>query len=382
MKPHVLFVDDDASNLIVWETAYADELSVLTASGAERALELLGTHEVAVVVADQRMPRVTGIELLERVREEYPNAVRILMTAYSDLGAAIDAINRGQVRRYLSKPCSLGELRAELLAALELYEMRARAHAMERRLLQTERVYGLGLVASGLGRELAQPANIVRESVGFAQSGIRAIVAGVDHSERDPRITKAKLVEIDEWLGRALLGVERVVDLARSLELKPDASDFGAVDAGAVLRLALRVVRGELRRGTDVELDIRDVPFVRGTGAKLGQVIVNLLVNALEAVSAVPQPDRLISVRLSEEDGMVRLDVGDSAPAIAPEDLPRMFDPLYVSDSGRGAGLGLAISKALVEEMGGTIRVESRKGKGSTFTIVLRKSARQADDIA
>lgn len=376
MKPYVLFVDDDESNLVVWEAACAGELAVLTANGAERALELLRLHEVAVVLADQRMPGTTGIELLERVRDEFPNAVRILITAYSDLDAAIDAINRGHVRRYLRKPCALAELRAELGGAIELYEARASARAMERRLLITERVYGLGLIASGLGRELAGPANIVRESLGFARTEVRTIVESLGKPGQDARAFRAKLMELEEWLGHALLGVERVVDLARSLELKPDAGDFGAVDPGAVLRLALRIVRGEFRRGSDVELDIRSVPPVRGTSAKLGQVFLNLLVNSLEAVSAVPQSDRLISVQLFEEADNVRLDLSDNGPSIADADLPRVFDPLHLPRSGRGVGLGLAISKALVEEMGGAIGVTPRPGRGATFTVILRKSAR------
>jgi signal transduction histidine kinase len=376
MRPYVLFVDDDESNLIVWETACSEQLAVLTANGAERALELLRSNEVGVVVADQRMPGITGIELLERVRDEFPDAVRILITAYSDLGAAIDAINRGHVRRYLRKPCALPELRAELVGALELYELRSRARAMERRLLHTERVYGLGLVASGLGRELAGPASLVRDSVGFARNEVRSIAGSVGVSGQDPRTFLTKLLELEEWLGRAHMGIERVVDLARSLELKPNASDFGAVDIGGVLRLALRIVRGELRRGADVELDIRDVPAVRGTSAKLGQVVLNLLVNALEAVTAMPLSDRLITVRLTEDGSSVRLDVGDNGPPIEDADLPGIFDPLRLSNSGRGIGLGLAISKALVEEMGGAIRVAPGTGRGATFTVLLRKSER------
>src|SRR6185436_15277391 len=113
---------------------------------------------------------------------------------------------------------------------------------------------------SGLGRELAGPASLVRESVGFARTEVRTIADRLGAPGQDPRAFLTKLVELEEWLGRALLGIERIVDLSRSLELKPDSSDFGAVDVGAVLRLSLRIVRGELRRCADLELDIRDVP--------------------------------------------------------------------------------------------------------------------------
>src|SRR5262249_23043757 len=146
---HVLFVDDEDANLVVWQAACADEFRVLIAANAVDALELMSKHDVGVVLSDQRMPGTTGGELPQRLRVEFPAAVRILITAHSDLSAAVDAINRGNVRRYLRKPCSLSELTAEIRDALEHYELRVRVRSMERRQLVTERVYALGLVAAG-----------------------------------------------------------------------------------------------------------------------------------------------------------------------------------------------------------------------------------------
>jgi response regulator RpfG family c-di-GMP phosphodiesterase len=121
MNPKVLFVDDDESNLLVCEAVCGDDFDVLTAQSGAVALELMRLHEVGVVVSDQRMPSMSGVELLERVRSEFPDTVRVLVTAYSDVHAAIDAINRGRVRRYLKKPWEAEELKAEVADALERY---------------------------------------------------------------------------------------------------------------------------------------------------------------------------------------------------------------------------------------------------------------------
>src|SRR5206468_5843155 len=107
---YVLFVDDDEDNLKVWEAACSEDFKVLTASSAEQALTLLRENEVGVILADQRMPGTTGVELLARVRTGFPETIRMLISAYSDLGTAMDAINRGNVRRYLRKPCDVQEL--------------------------------------------------------------------------------------------------------------------------------------------------------------------------------------------------------------------------------------------------------------------------------
>lgn len=371
MIAHVLFVDDDESNLIVWETAFTSRFRVLTATNAERAMELLREHEVGVVLADQRMPGITGVELLEAVREEFPDTIRMLVTAYSDLTAAVDAINRGHVRRYLRKPCALPELRAEIEEALELYSMRANSRAMERRLLVTERVYAMGLVASGLGRELARPVELIRESVTLAKSEAREMAEKLDPSTDDLRNLRTRLEDLEGCLSRALSGVERVLDLARSVDLRPQGAQPEVVDVGAVLQLALRIVRGELRRGADVELDICDVPKARGDSNKLGQVILNLLVNALEAVANAGPGHGVITVRLSAEPQEIRLDVIDNGAPISEIELPSVFDPFQTTGKQkRGGGLSLAISKALVEDMGGKLYAQSLPA-GAMFRMSL-----------
>jgi two-component system sensor histidine kinase/response regulator len=371
VKTHVLFVDDDESNLIVWRAACADEFEVLTAGSADEALALLREHEVFVIFADQRMPYTSGVELLEKVRKEFPDTVRILITAYSDLAAAIDAINRGNVRRYLRKPCALPELRAEISEALDYYSLRARARAVERRLLLTERVYAMGLVASGFGRELARPATLIREAVTLAHNDLKAVTQKLEDDGADIRLVKSRLLELEEWLRRALEGVERVLDLARSVELRPDSGRVEAVDFADVLRLSLRIVRGNLRRGADIELDIRPTRPVRASPSKLSQVVLNLLVNALEGVASNAPSESVISIKLDEVDGMVRLDVKDNGPPIDEEEQANIFDPFHLPSSARGAGLGLAISKALIEEMAGRILVRSAEGRGATFSILL-----------
>src|SRR5689334_24482036 len=96
----VLFVDDEPQNLVVFRYAMEDHFTVLTAQSGAEALQLLQRHQIAVLLADQRMPAMSGVELCARARELQPDAVRIIITAYADIHAAIDAINQGQVSRY------------------------------------------------------------------------------------------------------------------------------------------------------------------------------------------------------------------------------------------------------------------------------------------
>lgn len=369
MTVKVLFVDDDDANLVVCEAACADEFDVVTAGSAEAAMEVMRRDEVGVIVADQRMPGTSGVELLERVRIDYPDAVRVLITAYSDIQAAINAINRGRVRRYLRKPWEPAELKAELRDALDIYAMSRKLSAMEVRLRETERVYALGIVAASIAHEMKNPMMWVTNSLGYAQAELRKLTEGTSNGP-----VKAQLEEIEASLTDTRTGVDRVVDIVRGIELptRSDAGSLKPVDFAEVLRLSLRLVSGELMRCASLELDVTCAPKVKASATKLGQVVLNLIVNAMQAVSARPRSENVISVRMRSDDVWAVLEVADNGPGISEQDMDRIFDPFFTSKVGIGTGLGLAISRRIVEETNGSLRAgrDEHLG-GACFTVRL-----------
>ncbi len=369
MNVKVLFVDDDEANLIVCEAACGEAFEVVTATSAESALECMRREEVGVIVADQRMPGTTGVELLERVRLEFPDTVRVLITAYSDIQAAIAAINRGHVRRYLRKPWEPGELKAELTDALDIYAMTRKLSAVEVRLRETERVYALGIVAASIAHEMKNPMMWVTNSLVFAEGELRRLTESASEGP-----AKARLEEIEASLTDARTGVDRVLDIVRGIELptRSDADTFKPVDLAEVLRLSLRLVSGELVRCASLELDVTSAPKVKASSTKLGQVVLNLIVNAMQAVSNRPRSQNLISVRLHSDEAWAVLQVADNGPGIGERDFDRIFDPFFTSKAGVGTGLGLAISRRIVEEIDGTLIAGTDEHLGGArFTVRL-----------
>ena len=137
MKRTILYVDDEMDNLVVFEATFAERFDVLTATSAEEALAVLECKSVAVVVADQRMPRVTGVELFAILRQKHPHVQRVLLTGYSEPKAMVDAINLGQVFYYVSKPWDCPYLEQILLKAIEIHDI-GMAAAERTRLLAKE----------------------------------------------------------------------------------------------------------------------------------------------------------------------------------------------------------------------------------------------------
>ena len=120
----ILYVDDDEQNLFLFRSVLPETYDVLTASSGPQALELLAARPVHVLLADQRMPRMSGVQLLERAGRDHPETIRILVTGYAEIEVVIDAINRGSVYRYISKPWNADELLAIIRNALEVWELR------------------------------------------------------------------------------------------------------------------------------------------------------------------------------------------------------------------------------------------------------------------
>lgn len=121
---NILCVDDEEDNLLVFRSYFRKHFHVFTAQSGEEALELLKKQPIDLVVSDQRMPRMTGVELFECIREQYPEVIRIILTGYSDIQAVISAINKGKVYHYATKPWDGDELKNILDRALDAYTLR------------------------------------------------------------------------------------------------------------------------------------------------------------------------------------------------------------------------------------------------------------------
>ncbi len=123
-KINILYVDDEVHNLQAFKATFRREYNVYIAESGKEALKIFDNQPLDIILTDQRMPEMTGIEFLEEVQKINPEPMRILITGYSDINAVIDAINKGQVYRYLNKPWQEAELRATIESAYEVFRLR------------------------------------------------------------------------------------------------------------------------------------------------------------------------------------------------------------------------------------------------------------------
>lgn len=123
-KINVLYIDDELDNLNAFKAVFRRQFNVFIAESAAEGLKILEENPIEVILSDQRMPEMTGVEFFESIIEKYSEAMRVLVTGYSDINAVIDAINKGQVYRYVSKPWSNEDLSIMIKQAHEVYQLR------------------------------------------------------------------------------------------------------------------------------------------------------------------------------------------------------------------------------------------------------------------
>lgn len=131
MAYKIMIVDDEPANLRLLERLFRNEHTVVTAESGAEALKALEQHDVALLITDQRMPGMTGIELVERTAPLRPHMVRIILTGYTDVESLVEAINGGHVYKYVTKPWNNDDLRLTVSRALEYYETNRSRHELE-----------------------------------------------------------------------------------------------------------------------------------------------------------------------------------------------------------------------------------------------------------
>jgi PAS domain S-box-containing protein len=234
-------------------------------------------------------------------------------------------------------------------------------------LVQAERLATAGQLAAGVGHEINNPLAYVLANVTYALEELERLtepLPGVD------------MEEVQRALLQAQLGAMRIRDIVRDLRIfaRGDPEAIGPVDVQAALEFSIAMATHEIRQRAQLVRKYEKVPFVRANESRLGQVFLNLLINAAQAIpdgGTAEHQQVTVAMRPGEE-GWVVVEVSDTGKGIDPEHLPRIFEPFFTTTPvGVGTGLGLSVCHGIVTGLGGQLQVDSVPGKGTTFRVLL-----------
>jgi PAS domain S-box-containing protein len=232
---------------------------------------------------------------------------------------------------------------------------------LQAQLIFADRLSSLGTLAAGVGHEINNPLSFVMANLGFVEE---ELTAGTTSTE-----------EMVSVIRDCQSGVKRIAAIVRDLRTfsRSDRDETPVeIDVAKCVSLACSMAANEIRHRARLTRIIEEVPGVMGQESRLGQIVLNLLINAAQAIPAGQVADNEVRVRVfSPSSDNVCIEVSDSGSGMTPEVQARIFDPFFTTKPVGGSGLGLAICHGLVTAMGGSIVVKSAPKAGSTFTVTL-----------
>lgn len=266
---------------------------------------------------------------------------------------------------------------------------------MQAMLAQSDKLASIGLLSAGVAHEINNPLAYVANNLVVLERDVRGLITLIQRYEATrgslEGVDDAAVREIDElveeidWpyirdnIGRIIertrAGVQRVANIIEKLRglARTSTPQWEAVSLADLVDGALEIMRGRLKhQGAEVVVSLHDVTRIRCVPDQIGQVLLNLLINALQAIEGAGRTEGRIEVEARREGPWVAISVSDNGPGIAPEHQERLFDPFFTTKPvGEGTGLGLAICHGIVTGHGGRIEVESQPGEGSCLRILL-----------
>lgn len=373
----ILIVDDEPENLFVLEATLEDDWNVRTASNGAEALQIFEDEGgFDLVISDQRMPHMTGVELLTHIARRSPETIRVVLTAYVDVDPIVAAINDGAVYRFLLKPWERTVMRAAVVDALELkaqqtallrvVERLARNRASLRQtinqlkrtqdqLLAAERMSSLGTLTSGITHDLGNQLNAMVLLVDTVQQGVR-----------DPTLFASARKALTTLESLFYL-VSDVNAFARNKSIEPQREP---VRSAHFIEETLRFLRLESvgwgRRidvAVDPAFDVIDIDPHR-----VRQALLALLRNAAEATSSGAE----IAVRVEPEGPHgCAICVVDKGIGMDERTLARAAEAFFSGFDNHGLGLGLEIAQLVANAHDGRLELTSHLGEGTTARLVL-----------
>jgi len=373
MTEKVLLVDDEEDIREVLRFFLSDiGYLVLTAPSGKKALEILCSEHPPVVLCDIKMPEMDGIELLREIKSEIPDTEVIMITGHGDMELAIQCLQL-DATDFITKPIEESVLEFSLRRATERYHMRRQLRAYteqleqlveekSRQLIDAERMAAIGETVAGLSHS-------IKNIAGGLKGGLFVLEKGLELDKR-------------EYLEQGWQLVRRNVDNIRNLSLdllnygKVGSLQFREVDPNLPVREVYRLMTPRAEEQNirlEMEVDPNLTPVSLDPDA-LERCLLNLVTNALDACAADESQDRTHVVRVlceKRKSPGVIYRVVDTGPGIDEGIREKLFQSFFSTKGMQGTGIGLMMTRKIVELHGGDIHVQSETGKGTCFTVRL-----------
>ncbi len=376
----ILYVDDEDSNLRIFKDTFRRDYVVYTASSAQEGMKILDEVKIDLVLSDQRMPEMSGVDFLKYSLEKHPEPHRILITGYSDMDALQDAINQAHIFQYIQKPWDEKKLHKIIENALHIYQLEEENKKQKQELLNSKTLLEQKNKELTIAKEKAEESDKLKTE--FLQNlsheirtPMNAILGFSEFLDDANKEEKKRYISIIRNSGNQLLHIiDDILEISR-LETNQIQVDETEICLNNLLLDHYLFFNLEAKK-KDLQLYLKkglsdEESTVVTDQSKLNKIIGNLLENAIKYTNK-----GYIEYGYKINDGNIEFYVKDTGRGIKKENQKIIFkrfsqEEKSLSKNVGGLGLGLSIVKGNVDLLGGKITVESEKGKGSIFTVTI-----------
>ena len=387
MRYNILYVDDERNNIIVFKNTFFRHYNIFTALSGEEGLEIIKNNEIHLVITDQKMAGMSGVEFLENVVESHPDTIRMILTAFSDIDFIMRAINTCGIYQYILKPWDSRELKIIIDNALESYELKRNNERLIRDLRDAndrlEEKVKERTAALDEKNEILKKTNEIKDK----------LFTIISHDLRVPMASLKVLMEVlvhaqdnisgddfKRYSGKVQTYIQNVMDLLDNLlnwslsQLGNKKTEIKELALQPIIEKNVKLIQiAALRKNIDIEVaDIEKDFKVKGDVNMLNLIFRNLLSNAIKFT-----PDKgCVNLTVEKVDRSARIGIADTGIGISDDQLTKLFEPGYFNTNPgtaheKGTGIGLKLCKEFIEKQKGQLEVQTGVNRGSVFYFTL-----------
>lgn len=348
----VLYIDDEENNLLAFKASFRRQYEIYTAISAAEGLKVLENLSVEVIIADQKMPETTGVEFFKSIATTYPDPIRILLTGYTDIAALADAINHGDIYRYITKPWNDLELHNSIKNAHDAYRSKIDLRNKVKELEKTNDE--LNRFIYSISHELRAPlvsvigiVNLVKMEGLYNSSGEYWELIEACSNKLDYYIQKT----LQYYKNNKNISENSAIDFRKLVDQMIDLYAYSDKD-------------------TQFNLNINQTHPFMGDSFRIEVILGNLISNAIK-YQKESDHHKVVDISIEANLLSAEISITDNGLGILNEHLEKIFTQFFKAKNNKGSGLGLFIVKEALNKIDGTIAVSSSLNHGTTFKITI-----------
>lgn len=364
-KPSVLVIDDEIGPRESLRILLKDSYNVYLAHNGDEGISMLKSDNFDAVILDLRMPGKSGIETLEEIRKFNDDVPVIVLTGFGTLESAQKAVHLN-IFEFVSKPFDINEMKEIVKRAVEkskillstktiMSQLKKLNTDLEGRIHELEKFAVVGKLSAEMLHEINNPLTVI---LGYVQILLQEISGK----------KQAPSEEIQKYLSFVESEIKRCQTIAKSfLDLSKKSHKYTPVNINTILEnMVLFFKDNPIAKSVNFVCNLSDdIPLILASAEQLQQVFTNLFINAIEAMDS----KGTISIETKNQSERVIVKISDTGRGIPPHLLDKIFNPFFTTKTEKSTGIGLTITKKIVEAHKGEIQVESKEGNGTSFTI-------------